>query len=100
MVRFQDPPASGPYQLLEAKSALEGGDLSSLQVLSTTEAVAFNGTGGTFDGGVQQLDISNPAGGLCAPAGPMRCWRIVIGAGGQVRLCDPTVATVGDSRAC
>ena len=99
VVRVQ-PAASAPYQLIEAKSALEGGDLQSLQVLATTDGVIFNGTGGTIDGSVQQLDISNPAAGLCAPAGPMRCWRVRVAAGGQVRLCDPAVVVAGDSRAC
>jgi len=99
VVRVQ-PSASSPYEMIEAKSALEGGDLNNLQVLATADGVVFNGTGGTADGGVQQLDISNPAGGACVPAGPMRCWRIRVAAGGQVRLCDPAVTAVGDSRAC
>jgi type IV fimbrial biogenesis protein FimT len=99
VVRVQ-PAASAAYQLIEAKSALEGGDLASLQVLSTADIISFNGTGGTADGAVQRIDISNPAGGLCVPAGPMRCWSVVVGAGGQIRLCDPSVATLGDTRHC
>jgi type IV fimbrial biogenesis protein FimT len=99
VVRVQ-PAASAAYQLVEAKSALEGGDQGSLQVLASTDIVTFNGIGGTVDGQPQQLDISNPAGGLCAPAGPMRCWRVRVAPGGQIRLCDPAVVTAGDSRAC
>jgi type IV fimbrial biogenesis protein FimT len=99
VVRVQ-PAASAAYELIEAKSGMEGGDLASLQVTSTTDGLAFNGTGGTIDGLPQQLDVSNPAGGLCAPAGPMRCWRIVVGPGGQIRMCDPAVAAAGDTRKC
>jgi type IV fimbrial biogenesis protein FimT len=99
VVRMQ-PAASAAYQLIEAKSAMEGGDMGSLQVLASTDIVIFNGTGGTVDGSAQQLDVSNPAGGLCAPAGPMRCWRVRVAPGGQIRLCDPAVVTAGDSRAC
>jgi type IV fimbrial biogenesis protein FimT len=99
MVRVQ-PAASAAYQLIEAKSALEGGDLASLQVLSGTDIISFNGTGGTADGAAQRIDFSNPVGGLCVPAGPMRCWSIVVGAGGQIRLCDPTVTALGDTRHC
>ena len=98
VVRYQ-PSASEPYQLVEAKSALEGGDMNNLQVVATNDGIVFNGMGGTSSGNTATFDISNPAGGQCAPAGPMRCWRIVVTAGGQVRLCDPTVAA-GDSRAC
>jgi len=99
VVRVQ-PAASAAYQLVEAKSAMEGGDLGSLQVLASTDIVSFNGTGGTTDGQPQQLDVSSPAGGLCAPAGPMRCWRVRVAPGGQIRLCDPAVVAAGDSRAC
>ena len=99
LVRYQPTFASGPYQLVEAKSGGEGGDLNSLQVLASNDGIVFNGMGGTISGNAESLDISNPSGGQCAPTGPMRCWRIVVTAGGQVRLCDPTVAA-GDSRAC
>ena len=97
---WASPTASQPYTLVEAKSGLEGGDLGSLQVLSSSDTIAFNGLGATKDGFAQQVDISNPGGGLCAPAGPMRCWRVRVAAGGQVRLCDPAVTAAGDSRAC
>ena len=100
VVRYQTS-ASAPFQLVEAKSALEGGGgaTSSLQVLSSDASISFNGLGGTSSGNASSLDISNPGGGACTPAGPMRCWRIVVSAGGQVRLCDP-LAGAGDSRAC
>jgi type IV fimbrial biogenesis protein FimT len=99
VVRFQTS-ASAPYQLVEAKSALEGGgDSGGLQVVASDDGIVFSGLGGTRNGNAATIDISNPAGGLCAPAGPMRCWRIVVSAGGQSRLCDPTVAA-GDTRAC
>jgi type IV fimbrial biogenesis protein FimT len=91
--------ASAPYQLIEAKSALEGGDLASLQVLASTAVISFDSTGASCNG-AQRIDFSNPVGGLCVPAGPMRCWSIVVGAGGQVRLCDPTVTALGDTRHC
>ena len=46
------------------------------------------------------FQVSNPAGGACiAGGGEMRCLNVVVGAGGQVRMCDPAVAA-GDPRAC
>lgn len=48
-----------------------------------------------------RLDITNPSGGPCQPAGAMRCLRVVISAGGTVRMCDPHPAVVApDPRAC
>ena len=52
-------------------------------------------------GTVQRLDITNPGGGACQPAGAMRCLRVVVTAGGTVRMCDPTPGVVApDPRAC
>jgi type IV fimbrial biogenesis protein FimT len=48
---------------------------------------------------VTQFDVSNPAGGSCQPAGPMRCLRVVVSGGGSLRMCDPLVG-VTDPRAC
>jgi len=55
--------------------------------------------GANTDGSVAitQLDFTNPTGGSCQPAGPMRCLRVVVTGGGSVRMCDP-VAT--DARGC
>jgi len=49
-----------------------------------------------------QVDVSNPAGGICiADGGSMRCLRIVVSGGGSVRMCDPTPTVVApDPRAC
>jgi len=50
---------------------------------------------------VTQLDVSNPAGGNCQPAGPMRCLRVVVSGGGSLRMCDPTsTLPANDPRAC
>jgi type IV fimbrial biogenesis protein FimT len=50
---------------------------------------------------VTQLDVRNPAGGSCQPAGPMRCLRLVISGGGSLRMCDPTsTLPANDPRAC
>ena len=50
---------------------------------------------------VTRLDIDNPSGGACQPAGAMRCLRIVVSAGGTLRMCDPHPSVVApDPRAC
>lgn len=112
VVRFQDPTGpTPPFTLLQAKSAQEGAyssaGVSVLVVGSATApavfdgSITFNGFGATLPPGANyQLDLSNPNGGACAPAGPMRCPRVRVTAGGQVSVCDPNVTVVGDSRGC
>jgi len=62
-------------------------------ILSTASTISFNGLGRPLPVGgapaTLQIDISNPAGGACAPSGPMRCMRVLVTTNGQVRSCDP-----------
>jgi type IV fimbrial biogenesis protein FimT len=57
--------------------------------------VTFNGLGRvTGAAPITQIDVrhvTDPIGGNCQPAGPMRCMRLNISSGGQVRMCDPAV---------
>jgi len=70
--------------------------------------VTFNGMGRVVTTGVSAslvagdnaiYAISNPTGGSCAAVGPMRCLRVVVSTGGQVRMCDPALAST-DPRGC
>ena len=70
---------------------------------TTVTFTPLGGVGTNADGSaaLTRLDITNPLGGACAPGGPMRCLRVVISAGGTVRMCDPTPGVVApDPRAC
>jgi type IV fimbrial biogenesis protein FimT len=63
-----------------------------------TETVTFNGIGrvivnGSGSAAITQLDVCNPA----LPGA--RKMRVVVGTGGNARMCDPQVAA-GDPRAC
>lgn len=102
VVRYQVA-GSGPYFPVEAKSMLDGGGAApSVTVGASDPIVTFNSLGGTTTGlinGGTAITLKNPPMGLCAPAGPVRCWTVVVRPGGQVHLCDPA-AVVGDSRAC
>ena len=91
----------GPYDApaIESKSAKEGGGTTpQVTILATAPIVRFNGIGAAT-AGVGTIVIENPPAGACVPAGPVRCWNIVVAPGGQVRLCDPA-ASVGDTRSC
>jgi type IV fimbrial biogenesis protein FimT len=51
-------------------------------------------------GNLAEYQVTNPTAGTCASAsGEMRCLSIRVTPAGQVRMCDPAVAT-GDPRAC
>lgn len=94
------PSASAPYELIEAKSILEGGG-AAVTVAASAAQVSFNALGGSFTGVGQTIVLENPAMGQCVPLGPVRCWNVVVSPGGQVRLCNPDPAASGsDTRKC
>lgn len=95
------PSASAVYDTppIDSKTALEGGGATpSVAINATTAIVTFDGLGANTSV-ANVITVDNPPAGLCAPAGPVRCWDVRVGAGGQVQLCD-RAAPLGDSRAC
>jgi type IV fimbrial biogenesis protein FimT len=111
LVRTQDP-ISLVYELIEARSGYEGSGqsssgMSTVQVNATTAVVAFRGLGGTRDlAATARFDVSNPQAGAChtnAVPSPVRCLRVQVSVGGQIRMCDPSVdpaTNPGDTRLC
>lgn len=87
--------------ILQKKDAAEGAPNAAIEG-NGRSVVIFNGLGrvNTTNPPLQQADISNPNGGACQAAGPMRCLSIRIQTGGQIRLCDPAVVDNTDPRAC
>lgn len=58
-----------------------------------TTAIGFNGLGRSTAGTTVRFDVTNPTGGTCqADGGTMRCLRVEVQPGGQVRMCDPKLA--------
>jgi type IV fimbrial biogenesis protein FimT len=84
-----NPPAP---RIIQKRAGAEG---SKNALVSTLQAqFTFNGLGRVtpVPAGNVDIDVTNPIGGACAAAstpGPMRCLRIVVSPGGQVRMCDP-----------
>jgi type IV fimbrial biogenesis protein FimT len=62
--------------------------------------VTFNGLGRASGAAITQIAVTNTNGGLCQPAGPMRCLQINISSAGQMRMCDPAVTDNADPRFC
>jgi type IV fimbrial biogenesis protein FimT len=101
------PSDAAAPQIIQKKSGAEG---STGVVLTASGAatVHFNGLGRvTSPAGVANMtmiEITNPAGGACqhvdAVNGTMRCLRIRISAGGEVKMCDPAVTDATDPRIC
>jgi type IV fimbrial biogenesis protein FimT len=99
-------PSDAAPQIVQKKSGAEG---TSGVVLTASGAatVHFNGLGRvTSPGGVPNMtniEVTNPA-GVCqhvdAVNGTMRCLRIRISTGGEVKMCDPAVTDATDPRIC
>ena len=107
---------SGPYWVVRifqagaytAADFIQGGGnevTTSSAVISTSPAdanVVFNGLGRTdLAAGAWTIQVTNPNGGACvAASGPMRCLNVRVQPGGQIRMCDPSILTAGDTRKC
>lgn len=68
-------------------------------------SIVFNALGRTSLASQAVFKFNDPEAGACVTAGgPVRCLRVTVSIGGQVRLCDPAVSAAavaaGDSRGC
>jgi type IV fimbrial biogenesis protein FimT len=94
---------TGAFAQILERSAAEGGQAT--LVAATQPTVDFNGTGWVTPAPATAIrfDVSNPRGGTCqAPGGAggaVRCLRVLVSAGGQIRMCDPA-APASNPAAC
>jgi type IV fimbrial biogenesis protein FimT len=93
--------------IIEKRSGTEGSPNAAVAAINgvppgvAASTVIFSGLGRVIGvGPITQIDITNPSGGACQPAGPMRCLRINIASGGAMRMCDPIVVDPTDPRQC
>jgi type IV fimbrial biogenesis protein FimT len=106
---------AGAISFIQGHSAFEGsgqaaattvqiaGVIPSSPSAATAGAVTFTSLGRAALTGDATFLVSNPTGGACKTSGgdePMRCLRIVVTPGGRVRMCDPAVTDVNDTRKC
>jgi type IV fimbrial biogenesis protein FimT len=95
-------PGTGMTQTeIQKKAASEGA--VNAQVTAGRSTIVFNGMGRVTPTPAADivLNITNPTGGTCAASsGTMRCLRIVVSAGGQVRMCDPALSFSTNPRGC
>jgi type IV fimbrial biogenesis protein FimT len=69
-------------------------------VTASDATVVFNGLGRTDLAAINTIQITNPSYTCIGSGGDLRCLNVVVQIGGQIRMCDPSVTTVGDTRAC
>lgn len=87
------PSDTAPPQIIQTKSAREG---SSNVTVATggRSTIVFNALGRVVGAGITTIDFSNTR-GTCENVDPvngtMRCLRILVSTGGQVKMCDPKV---------
>jgi len=101
---FLEPNDTAQPQIVQKRLAEDGtATLLASSAGAAASTVIFNSVGRAASGSIDTIDFANPAGGNCehnTTPGKMRCMRIRIGAGGQVRMCDPKVTATADSRFC
>jgi type IV fimbrial biogenesis protein FimT len=90
-------------RIVQVRSATEG-SRNAVVNAGGVSWISFNGTGGAIINGnpatpAAAINVTNPTGGTCAAAGPMRCMRVTVATGGQIRMCDPARAA-GDPQGC
>jgi type IV fimbrial biogenesis protein FimT len=107
------PNTAGPHWIVRVFQAggiyaaadfIQGGDTFSTPNVAINAGTAnfnFGGLGRTNLPGDNVIRVTYPSGGNCVDAGgSVRCLNVVVKIGGQIRMCDPAVTTLGDTRAC
>lgn len=87
-------------RIIQSRNGIEGSSATTLAAGQT--AVVFNSLGRPTPtpAGNIAFDLSSATGALCmAAGGPVRCLRVVVSVGGQIRMCDPALLA-GDAQGC
>lgn len=87
-----------PPQKIRSRPGADG--TPSARIATTDATIVFNGFGKANLPSGAVIQVTNPTGGACKPAGDMNCLNLTVSVGGRVKMCDPTVVAAGDSRAC
>jgi len=94
------PSDTAAPRIIQVRNRAEG----SIQTLVAAgqSALVFNGLGRLtpVPAANVAIDVSSTAGGTCvASGGSVRCLRVLVSVGGQIRMCDPALPA-GDAQAC
>lgn len=95
-------------RIVQVRSMAEGSAQATLAAADAASqaqtTIVFNGMGRRTTpaaaAGNVSIDFGSASGDACiAGGGPVRCLRVVVTVGGQIRMCDPAL-TAGDAQAC
>lgn len=108
-----------PDATIQTRSSAEGStsgiSADTLEVDATTSTavgsalfngtLVFNGLGRVTTtylaaGNNARIDITNPSIDDCIPNGTMRCLRIIVTSGGQIRMCNPALSASSNPQGC
>lgn len=93
------PSETSAPQIIQKKSSSEGTE-NVTAVATGGSLITFNGLGRAATASIDEINFSNSTGTCELDGGTMRCLRILISSGGQVKLCDPKVTAATDPRRC
>ena len=94
------PSDTAAPRIIQMRNRAEGSQQT--QVAAGQSAFVFNGLGRLIPVPAANvaIDVSSTTGGTCvASGGSLRCLRLVVSVGGQIRMCDPALPA-GDAQAC
>lgn len=101
-----NPSDTATPQVIQKKSGSEGSPRAEVSATGSA-TIYFNGLGRIANPAVPSItsiDITNSSGGTCQHVDPtngtMRCMRIVVSGGGDIKMCDPAVTDTTDPRHC
>lgn len=80
------------WNQIQMRDAAEGTPNARVAASQTTITFLGNGFVSPLPNQPITIDVSNPTGGSCVSqsgAGEVRCLRVTVTAGGQIRMCDP-----------
>jgi type IV fimbrial biogenesis protein FimT len=78
--------------VIQSRAGTEGTRNVQVNPVGGVATVAFTGLGRA--GNTLTLNITNPTGGACkSTGGEMRCLNIIVATGGQIRMCNPALAS-------
>lgn len=105
VVDFIEPNDAAIAQILQKRLGTEGTPnalIAATDDAAASSNVTFNSLGRVLNAnGIDTIDVTNPSGGACKTAsGNMRCLRVTVSIGGDVRMCDPFITAAGDTRKC
>lgn len=93
-----------PAEAVQSYTSAEGSSNAVVTVAAPNAlpvAVEFDGLGRSNLAANLLIQVTNPVGGACGTGlTDMRCLNVQVTPGGTVRMCDPQVATAGDTRRC